>query len=248
MKENNGQAGEKLEWNGVWVGDCPEAEQLKRLDCLEIDERWNNRLVLEQCSIGEQYIRGRLAVACYLHLAGNPDGVQNAAFVDNKRHIDKLISVLIFCANPSQGLDRGNRDEELVLVDVVQLPNFPDIKVPSAVRLYLVTNEDCEIGEGSLYRSEILGGYKILPFVPYRERNSVIVFPDKEGCDIIEGASEIVNCIADDKGRIQWGIGNRIQLKQILPGISVQFAEVRIEERFKDVIQLVDVAVGPLNL
>lgn len=73
-------------------------------------------------------------------------------------------SALIFNAySESMGLvDR--RQNQAMLVDTIKLGKFPQQKLTSLVRLYLLKDERREVGEGLLYRSVMCGlRYYVVP-------------------------------------------------------------------------------------
>ncbi|MEX0802031.1 MAG: hypothetical protein WD688_01730 [Candidatus Binatia bacterium] len=248
---------EDLRFSGVWIGDLPEAERLKRqnrfrTELTELRERWDNRLVLERCSLWEEYRRGRLSVACYLERRAGHDHSEFASGMHGGAAIGQPISVLIFRVDPRNGLDRDDGDEELVFVEVVELGDLPESKIPSLVRLYHIENMRGELGRGFLYRSEIMRGYKVLPFFAYRERDPVVVFPDEVRGNIVERGAQIVHDVANQERNFGWRRGERVELQEIAAGLRVllnmNFAEVRLKKPLQDRFDSLDVVVGPLDL
>lgn len=83
---------------------------------------------------------------------------------DREPRIGEALSALIFNAySESMGLvDR--RQNQAMLVDTIKLGKFPQQKLTSLVRLYLLKDERREVGEGLLYRSVMCGlRYYVVP-------------------------------------------------------------------------------------
>jgi hypothetical protein len=244
-------------FDGVLLGHLPEVERLKRFDsfCRELNvlhERWDNRLTLGGRTFAEEYIRGRLSIACYFHLRAGADHIQNPALPNEGGLNIERVAVLIFRADIGDGLNRGDRNDEPVLVEVVERPNLPKLMVPSIVRLYHVGDEVGQIGQGFLYRSELAGGYKVVPFFTGRERNPFRVATKQVERDMIHGDSKVMDCVTNAQGDFGWKCCNRIELKEVLPGfrvdLDVEFAKVCGEKLREKGINLIDVAIGPLDL
>lgn len=242
---------------GVWIGDLPKAEQLKRRNRLknqlrEMGQRFENRLVFERCSAAKLYISGRFSLLVYLDLAVASDEALDSS-LQNRRVSDlENIAVLIFDLEVHEAGDIDRRDDELVLVDVVQFPQFPDLKLASRVRLYFVENELGEIGQGLLYRS--IGGrfkFHVVPFFTSRETQPIYVDARNINDDVVECRPQVMNCIPDNERDLGWKRGGRVDLERISAGITIflgdQFAEVRLQEGRDYVHKLMDVAVGPMN-
>jgi hypothetical protein len=235
-----------------------EEEFFKRCDRFrgrlrELKQRWDNRLILEREPWGEAYLAGRLSVVCYLQAIGRLDGEVCTSAQHGNADIAKGVLALVYGANANHAPNVNDGNEESVLVEVVKLRDFPKMEVPSFVRLYRVHDEVGKIGEGFLYASQGPGvGYKLVPFFAYRERDPIIVLPNGVEGNVVEGRSEVVDNISDDKWNLGWKRAERGYLQKMLPWFSLTVhpdcAEFRIEKCVKDRLQIIDVAIGPLDL
>ena len=119
------------------------------LDALQ--ERWKNRLTSKDFgALGESYSASRLSLVCYFKpsivLIG--DQRKRVSCRDFGSYVTEDIVVLhVTKAHPAQ-LRHGDRgDDQVVLVEVVGPPDFPNQEVPSLVRFYFAkqqTNEPRE--------------------------------------------------------------------------------------------------------
>ena len=144
-------------------------------------------------------------------------------------------------------------DQLVVLVDSVEEVERVEVAAPSVVRLHLIEDEPLCTGESDLYRIDAgLGLYLSLPLmewehqVPFWQRQ-----PDCLREKMIERRAQVVRHIADDQADLIWkwfgdvnpavgDIGLRIVVKP-------QFVEV-VGVGLDDRPQLINVAIGPLNL
>ena len=242
---------------GVWIGDCPEAERLKRLDRLqrefrELNQRWDNRLVLERCSFAEEYSRGRLSLAVYLKRIRRSNGGENAFAYDTECQIFEDVVVLhFFRVDSSNALICENWNQQPVFVEIVQVPHGPKTNVASFVRLYLVRDERRDVWGGLLYTSVLNGGYKFLPRFCHRESDFAIRSADNFYRHVVKGGSEIVDRVSDNEGGIFWRHAPD-EAQDVVSGIRLsidqQTAEVSVKEGFENLLEVLDVVIGPLNL
>jgi hypothetical protein len=145
----------------------------------------------------------------------------------------------------------GRRKGQAMLVDTIKLGKFPQAKLTSAVRLYLIENERCQLGDGYLYRSLVLGfRYYVIPRFANWQRHLVIA----GNCDhdVVERGSQVVNRIPDNQRDAGWKLCDSSRLDALLSGLEIilndQGCEVRVQEGAVLSEKLADAALGPLGL
>src|SRR5215472_4099023 len=135
------------DFSGVWIGDLPEAKQLKRFDRLKhefrkIGKDRNNGSAGKRCFVSEAYVDARLSLVVYFyHPGATAWDFQHRSLFDGGKGISNPVAAVVFNVQAEKGGDFGNGDEELVLVDVVKLCQFPNLKLTSRVGLYLIEKE-----------------------------------------------------------------------------------------------------------
>lgn len=252
------QEEEESDYKGVLIGDLPEVERLKRFDRLKRDlshlnQRWNDRLACQRLSFAKQYLRCGLSVVCYFHWGRQGRHGDPACFINGDRCVGKNnIIAAVYEASANESLDGCNRNDEQVLVNVTEFAGGPNRYVPSVVRHYLVENDFGEIGQGFLYKSIRLGGYKIVPFGAVRKREPITLFREYLNDCVVEGGGDIVDGVADGKCHLSWRLCDRIELDEVLARsclfLNVDLAEVRLQKCVENCLNLIDVAIGPLDL
>jgi hypothetical protein len=253
---NTRQGGIETEFDGLSFLALSEPEQLKRLDRLECEfghlrQRFDDRLAFQGLPLIEQYLRGGTAVACYFNRPRGHTGNSHHSTLIEKETAIGHTQILMFQAHSGETFHGGGCDQKMVFVDIVEPTGGPNRRVASVVRHYVVEEFRGQIGEGFLYRSVRGMGFKIVPFFSHREINPVTPFEDFRH-QMVKSGSEIVDGIPNDKRNLGWKAGDRTDLEKLLSGFRLllngDFAEFRLEEGCKDAFQLLDVAVGPLNL
>jgi hypothetical protein len=159
-------------------------------------------------------------------------------------------SALIFNAySESMGLvDR--RQNQAMLVDTIKLGKFPQQKLTSLVRLYLVKDERREVGEGLLYRSVMCGlRYYVVPRSADWQGHPV--HAGNSDHDVVERGSQVMNGIPDDQRNAGWKLCYADDLDALLSGLEIvldsQSCEVRIQKGSVLIDKFVDVALGSLG-
>lgn len=246
------------DFSGVWIGDLPEAEQLKRFERLkrhfrEIGENFKDRKAGERCFMSEAYVDARLSLVVYFYLSGAAAReLQHRSLFDGNKGICNAVAAIVFNVQAEKSGNLGDGDEELVLVDVVKLRQFPDLKLASRVRLYLIEDEIGEPWQLAPYRFVPLRGFYLGSFLFDRKADPIRIDAGKIHHDIIEGRPQIVNSVPNDHGEFGWVRGRRIDLDKIVSGLTVlldgNFAEVRLKEGNDRLYVLANVAVAPFNL
>jgi len=256
------QAGAELLGGGWGCGPfwlLSEPEKLKRLDRLggelrQLQKRLDDWSSFERLSFAEQYGCGRLALACYFESSATVlNQARDPALLQSHRKISEtIVTCLIVKADASEFLHRHSCDQKVMFVEVVEGADRPKTKVASVVDAYLVDKQDGKFGQGFLYNSVRGMGARIVPVLCNRERDLISPFPEYGDHRMVEGASQVVNDIANDKRNLGWRRAKGRDLNQLVSGLRItlhdQTAELRLEESSENRFKLLDVAVGPLNL
>ena len=139
----------------------------------KVDESFNDRLSGKVLRFSEDYADGRFGIILYLHRRGQPDSHWMALCLDRcLGPVDHTPPVSSLHDQPALKADNvGSGDQQPVLVDVVELPEMPNVRgVPTRylVRLYFVEDEPLGLWEGLMYRrvasfGVVETGLKLLP-------------------------------------------------------------------------------------
>ncbi len=160
--------------------------------------------------------------------------------------------------------DRDAGNEQVVLVDVVGLPNLPKFEIPSFIRLYDVEHLQHEQRESLHYSSvrwsffagsglhkgptegapSLLGweaySFRAGHFCPHHARHYVI----QRGAHAIEG-------VANGENEVPLNAG-RLQPNKLMPSLCVRIIDQRVEVAFQmsgePALSLLNVVVGPIDL
>lgn len=172
--------------------------------------------------------------------------------LDSDKGACDTVAAVIFNVDTMQGGNGNDRNEELVLVDVVKLCQFPNLKLSSRVRLYFIKEEAGKARKLPPYRFVNGRGFYIRSTLPDREADPVRIEAGELYDDVIKRRPKIVHNIANDGWKHGWIRGGRIHLDKIAAGITIfldgQFAEVRLKEGYDRFCILANVAVGPFDL
>lgn len=232
-----------------------------------LQKRWDNRVSGKDLRVlGESYGKGRLSIAldfCCSHSITKRIALPPGANTDaGKMHLIVVFSVHDDDIVKCRDIDSG--DEEVVLVDVVSAPNFPDKTTASTVRFYLT--QECKsenwaclhyssIRWRSLSRFGALeGGLKRLPGFVDRKRCSPSASrlnSHYRARNVVKGATEIVETISDGERQVGWHLTGRnaeILRSSIRIKVFDQLAEVTLDVGIQNSLNLADVAVGPIDL
>jgi len=244
------QAAEKIAPAPSWGA---KVESLEALDCLkgefsELIERFKNRVTLERCSWSEAYAQGRISLVVYFNWPTERLGARKS-IAGRKPDVGALSALIFHFHAKSMGLG-DRRKDQAVLVDTIKLGKFPEVELTSVVRLYLVNNERCEIGEGQLYRSVMLGlRYYVVP--RFANWQGHLVIAGNRDHDVVECGSQIMNGVPDDQRDAGWELCNADDLDTLLSGLEIvldhRSCEVRLQKGSVLAEKLTDVVLGPLG-
>lgn len=248
------------------TGDADEkffaaVEGLRRgLDAIQ--ERWDNRLILEETPLWEGYICGRFEILLYGNWGAGAD------------HLNFVCRIAADAAVPhgvgaDAGVDVANLGEgdgwqdESVFVGVIESADGAEcLSIPVRVRFDFIPDEDTSIGEGLLYRLVGGLGFKVFNIVPKRHRESTrgICCPeclDRGGGPVIEAGAQVVDDISDDQRKMlrDWLFGDEAKVKNIrltkecFRPFTAQDDIVQITGKDGGVLpDGIKVALGPFNL
>lgn len=183
---------------------------LKHIECLRdglrhINQRWNDRLVLEDGSFWERYINGRSEIACRFDWRIDLD--QYLCFV----------RIVVAEAEVFESAGSNNKPDIfdcsegycwqkiVMLVPVTHAGDGPNMKVRVTARLDFAADKGGKFWEGILYRDVSARGFQVLSFL---REGKVGVFPvltmDKERVvnPVIQGFSQIVDSISHDSRKM----------------------------------------------
>lgn len=228
-----------------------------RHDLRNLNERWNNRLVLERTSWCEAYIDGRLEIAMYGdRLLGADDEnwlccIRADIQASDRNRPERYIG-------PIDVRHGGRGDEQIMFVVVVEGVESPKRFIRSVIRSYLLNDKPLSTGNGLLYKVQDGCGYKVLPRGVDREvRFGRGIDRSQNACaEVIERRSEVVDRISDCKREHTRDGLNGPENESIFIDLATGRANItlypqRVEfvgQRLSQSNQLVNVAVGPLNL
>ncbi len=236
---------------------------IERVECLRSDlrqvkERWDNRLILENCSLSENYLNGRFEIVLYGDRGERTKDVQLSIRIPANYTILHDIVKPKFGVNISNLCDRDGRDEPFMFVFIIQFNNGVKTFVSIPARVYICLNEVCKFGEVLVYRLISAGDFKAFPFSRGREMAAIDIL-DSHGCvnPILKRFPKVVNSIPDDSGKIFRDRHIRtiseiklIRLDEQRMGYSLTdgyFVEV-FGERGRCRNDVINVAVGPSDL
>ena len=234
-----------------------------------IDHRWENRFSSKDFGIiGEAYACGRVSLICEFEkvsVVGIPDDVKDTASVEAKPHVFKTIFVHLINEAYASNFDNGDAwYDQIVLVDVVGLPDLPKTKVPSLVRLYDGEKLKSYQGECFHYSSVRWGcasrfgrheglTQRFPTFIgreSYARRISSLSH-HHAGHDVVQGGAHIMERVANCQNEVsRYRLGNGFD--KLFAGLSVSivnnFAEIAIGIDPEMVVRLVNVVNGPIDL
>lgn len=245
--------------SNVWSDKFIERVECLRRDLRQVQERWNNRLVLEDSPFGELYLNGRAEILLYGNWRVGSDKIAWAVRIARDREVIERarpgfeIDVVNCC-------DGNDWQEVVVFVPVAETCYGPEIEVISSARLYIIEDEVCKVGEGLLYRDITSASFKVFPFRFEREIGLLPSFSDgnKGRCyPIIHGLTHIVDCIPDNAAKMlrDWLFGSIGEIKTIRvyqQGVASAPFDPNLIKVFGQGGRLLDkrinVAVGPFDL
>ena len=231
-----------------------------------LQRRWEDRLTGKDFhALGESYRRGRCALVCYFELPrlDVADHVEASASLNLCSCVEHVLALTIQHLDSVDFCQSDNGDDQVVFVDVVQLPDLRTEKIASKVRLDLHEKQPREAREGFSYAtvrrltSSGLAGHEgltetvpgFLGWETYASRRA-LSGPHHSGRDVIQRRTECMKAVSKAQDEVCW---NRLGLsKELLAsGLKVrlfpQYAEVGFEIPSPEKLRLAETMVGPLD-
>ena len=223
-------------------------------------KRWDNRLVLERCSLAELYVNGRLEIVLHGDWSVGLKEYEWAYRMKANPTILKE-NPSEFCVDATDIGDCDNGSEVVMFAVSVEGVKIPQMLVRSVFRTYVFEKEFCKTGDGLLYRRETAMGYEVFPFRDWEvERPLRALAPgiDNSRGGVVECLPDVIEGIADNSGERVWNLfgpeGYAVFGRVKVDDRSALFVP-RIREFVQTPIQrgapspeFINVAVGPLNL
>lgn len=231
---------------------------------LEFAQRLQYTLPRQGLSFAEAYLEGRLWLALQ-YAPAQPEiyksGAGVLAMVNSKSDsFYSAASVVAGCVNEVEPVNveiGGGGQENLVFVGDVEAVKLVKPKLPAFIGLKLIQDNIKDVGGGrwSLLFQSLDGTLKRFPRIAEWEGSPAIgdvaVDFGNDTVSVIEGGPEVVERIAQDRGRVFWEVGAKdvpplFQRAVLALGAQSLFVlrDVPPEKGFK----LVDVMFGPFYL
>jgi hypothetical protein len=219
----------------------------------ELNERWNNRLVVEKVSLLKAYLDGRLSVCLIVEICGTAVGDGTSVCHDAEVVLGKWPHKAVVVYGVRDGSKGVVRDEDhSMLVEVVQFVESPQGVIPSTVRLYRLNNETTKLGADLLFKSTVNGLFKFLPSFMHWEMHVGIVtaqHADDFGDSVVKGTSKIVDGVANHCAKVGNGMPEvEAEVASFRVFIDERGVVVRRHEGNDSRLRLLDVMIGPFNL
>lgn len=222
----------------------------------QLEERWNNRLVLEGLSLAEAYGEGRLAIALVMGVrpatyGGGPSSRKN----DECTWTERARSVAFVYTVDVKRSDGSEWDQRSMLVHTVQLIEGREQTIsPSGIRLYLIRQDLSYDGCVSLYKYILTGIHHRLPVIVHREISSGPISPvsiDHSTDHNIQSRPKVMRGVSDDSANFAAHRCPELECiftRGTLIQVSESYIHVVPDESSLKRFQLLDVLVSPFNL
>lgn len=232
-------------------------------DLAQLSKRWDDFFSPEKVkSFGEAYLDARFEIILY------GDGIAfGAEKLDWFARITPHTAIFHDVgADPHVDVvDISNTDggqDEVVLINVVELCDRPEVKVPISVRAYLAPKQRQYVsaGNGLLYALKPGPGFKVFPLLGKRKVYESIGdagLTHSFRRDVIQSGAEAVNGVTnDERERFRnWFFGYEGRLENIrlclsddrISLIDNDFIERSIKG-FRPASEFINMAIGPLDL
>jgi len=225
-----------------------------RDDLRQLMQRWDNRSIVENISLAEEYAKGRLSIVCYVEICRSSYRLDSSAISDSETCINDLIVVIVMRAYSGQLCDGNNRDQQSMLVNDVESVKGPQEIIPSFVWFDDIGNQIADILPGHVYLPTVDRCYEFFPCVTDRETGipgwDIPGFGNNLTGHKVQGGTQIMDDVTNNQGNLGWQrIG--IERQNIVPSevlIDMQTVKVSFEECAKARLKILDVAVGPFDL
>lgn len=222
-----------------------------------IQERWDNRYVLNPSTLFEDYINGRFELLAYEDRRIGADDVNLICRITAAPTVDECVSS---CSevNVLNLRDSNSRDDEIMFVIVVEVTDGAKrVTLPVRVCLQVVPNKVCSVRHGLLYVTVGAHRYEVFNIAAKRHRKAPCSLRLSECFDagrgpVVEAGSQIVNDVTNAESEVlrDWFQRSIAQLK------GVRFFPRSEDSNFVQIVgqagtfrdQGIKVALGPFNL
>ena len=216
----------------------------------QLNQRWNDRFRPERESLPKSYLDRRFAIVIHGNLISNKKNW--VLYIENNLSCGDQDLTVIFDDKIVCECNCRQYNDIVVFVDLVEGVKPIQVTVPSLVRLYFFKDQPFSASKGSLYRIES-GSliYKTFPFFGKRKqkiRTSYSSVPQNGGDYIVESGFEVMDCISDDERKLVWDWFEKARAQGARLAIHDKFVEFFRGEAADSGLQILNVAIGPLNL
>lgn len=229
----------------------------------KLQKLWDERLTLEE-SLAEYYVKGKLRILVLWRSVSSTDGDQRLA-VFQRAASGLSASEQAIAGDRLEGDDSGNDhlrhlgsgcyEKPVFIRDVEHVKSPEYISLPSLVRFYLLDEVD-RAGIGTLYFSQVSGGFKFLNAMSNRECRLIGDLAahgiDKLTGEVIKTRPQAMNGVSQDREKRRWWLIDDAELNHALTGFEVVISDcaigIGLKEGFNRKIKIEDVLFGPFDL
>ena len=231
----------------------------------EIEQRWNDRLTINNLSLAERYLKGELRLVACLQVGNGTDKQLRAILQGifpigglNRDAGHDLLYVGPFWRQLKPNRDvlvgRPYRHDSLVFIQSVKLMDEPERFAPSFIWLEFV-DDASDLSSNALYLSRRVG-FKRLAVIADGEAGALCDLPmvdhDKLAHQIVQGRAKVMRDIPDDGAQGGGYAFDDADTVDVASSLRIVIADDHIwialvesaDLRFK----LTDVAFGPFDL
>lgn len=246
--------------------------------CRELMNLFEQRLRLDDLRLAQRYVESKLHVLVKFRIRGIDEefiarfqreenvrwpeeginggelqAVERVAWVSGVNTSEHLAGMR---PDIDASIPGPNREQQTVLLDVVQLVQNPEAVIPSLVGFNRVDCIECLLPRtlhfSLLFGFIFLGAIENRKVYPVGFRRTVLRFAtDDLVGKMVEGAPKIVNCIPGEQGqRLGSGFSPKDiidRLARVRIALDSDFIGVRVEEGPDTAIEITDVIFGPFD-
>jgi len=226
--------------------------------CRKAMKSWNDLVASERKPLVERYAVGSVSLICNLNILGPRNGQTGHSVIDDAPSVENVFSAsIIFNANSGNVSQFCIGNEELVFIPNVEQVKTPEgLAIPSSVRLYKVLDTFDDLFRGFLFQSAIDGRFKSVGRLENGKFGVSGSLANSQQLNfihgVIEGSSEIMNCVPENEVKPRGQNFGRSYLEQIVAGCHITLQERnviwRVDELANCSVEVVDMLFGPLNL
>lgn len=170
-----------------------------------INERWNNRLILENGSFWKRYLGGEAEIILKFDRVAGPYKYAIVVRIMLDDAAGKGVTSFRLRKKVVRDTNGNDRQKVIMLVLVTEAGDGPKIKVRVSARLNLIENLGGKFWEGSLYKKIVTGSFEVFSFLSEREMQfpSDISSPKNSIVDpVIQCFPEVVDGISHHSAKM----------------------------------------------